>query len=45
MNEEEGKRYRYGVLEKGGSLEEMDMLKNYLGRLPNAIAFEKELGI
>jgi metallopeptidase MepB len=40
-----GRRYRHQVLEKGGSRDEMEILTEFLGRRPNADAFEKELGI
>lgn len=43
MNRKEGRRYRYTVLEKGGSVEEMRLLKNFLGREPNPDAFYREL--
>ena len=43
MNRKEGRRYRYTVLEKGGSVEEMHLLKNFLGREPNPDAFYREL--
>ncbi|KAF2662657.1 zincin [Lophiostoma macrostomum CBS 122681] len=45
MNGEEGRRYRHTVLEKGGSKEEMEILKDFLGRDPSTEAFYKELGI
>ena len=32
MNGKEGRRYRYTVLEKGGSRDEMESLKEFLGR-------------
>ncbi|OJJ42706.1 hypothetical protein ASPZODRAFT_104793 [Penicilliopsis zonata CBS 506.65] len=40
-----GRRYRYGVLEKGGSQDEMKTLTEFLGREPNPTAFYKELGL
>lgn len=45
MNETEGRRYRYTVLERGGSQEEMLTLEQFLGRKPNSEAFYKDLGI
>jgi metallopeptidase MepB len=45
MNSEEGRRYRYTVLEKGGSQDEMKTLAEFLGREPKREAFYKELGL
>ena len=45
MNGREGRRYRREVLEKGGSRDEMETLKAFLGREPSKEAFFKELGI
>lgn len=45
MNKKEGRRYRYSVLEKGGSQDEMTTLKEFLGREPKPDAFYKELGL
>nr|AJD23200.1 metallopeptidase [Onygena corvina] len=45
MNKKEGRRYRYTVLEKGGSQDEMTTLKEFLGRDPKPDAFYKELGL
>ena len=45
MNPKEGRRYRHAVLEKGGSQEEMETLKGFLGREPKTDAFYKELGL
>jgi len=45
MNPEEGRRYRHQVLEKGGSQEEMETLKGFLGREPSSEAFYRELGL
>ncbi|EWC44115.1 hypothetical protein DRE_07172 [Drechslerella stenobrocha 248] len=45
MDPESGRRYRHEVLEKGGSRDEMESLKAFLGREPNSKAFFKELGI
>lgn len=45
MDPKEGRRYRHTVLEKGGSREEMDSLKEFLGREPNSDAFFEDLGL
>lgn len=45
MNKAAGRRYRYKVLEKGGSRDEMESLTDFLGREPQSEAFYKELGI
>ncbi|KAF2199206.1 zincin [Delitschia confertaspora ATCC 74209] len=45
MNGVEGRRYRHTVLERGGSMEEMDILEEFLGRKPSTEAFYRELGI
>lgn len=45
MDPKEGRRYRHQVLEKGGARDEMDSLKEFLGREPNSDAFLKELGL
>lgn len=45
MNGKEGRRYRHTVLERGGSMEEMDILEEFLGRKPSTESFYKELGI
>ncbi|KAF2719489.1 metallopeptidase MepB [Polychaeton citri CBS 116435] len=45
MNGKEGRRYRHTVLEKGGSRDEMETLKEFLGREPSTEAFYKELGV
>lgn len=44
MNAQEGRRYRYGVLEKGGSQDCMKILSDFLGREPSAEPLYKELG-
>ncbi|KAA1469830.1 metallopeptidase MepB [Dentipellis sp. KUC8613] len=38
-----GQRYRDSILQPGGSREELDSLKEFLGRLPNSDAFTREL--
>lgn len=45
MNGKEGRRYRHTVLEKGGSQDEMESLKQFLGREPDSKAFYEDLGI
>ena len=45
MNGAEGRRYRHVVLGRGGSRDEMEVLKEFLGREPNSRAFLEELGI
>jgi thimet oligopeptidase len=45
MDKETGIRYRKIILEKASTEEEMEMLRNFLGREPNPDAFLKSLGI
>lgn len=45
MNAAAGRRYRYAVLEKGGSQDEMKTLTDFLGREPKTDAFYKDLGM
>ncbi|KAI2628422.1 peptidase family M3 [Xylaria nigripes] len=45
MNGSEGRRYRHTVLERGGSQDEMETLKQFLGRAPSTDAFYAELGL
>ena len=45
MDPKEGRRYRYSVLEKGGSQDEMTTLKEFLGREPDTKAFYEDLGL
>ena len=45
MDEAEGRRYRHTVLERGGSQQEMQTVKEFLGRTPNGDAFYKHLGL
>lgn len=40
-----GKYYREKILARGGSMDEMEMLKDYLGREPNLEAFLRHLGM
>ena len=42
-NTEVGMKWRREVLEKGGSDDEMKLIKNFLGRVPNNKAFLKEV--
>lgn len=44
-NPKEGRRYRYAVLEKGGSQDEMKTLTEFLGREPKTEAFYEEIGL
>ncbi|HSZ34230.1 MAG TPA: M3 family metallopeptidase, partial [Puia sp.] len=45
MDAKTGERYRKEILEIAASEEEMDMLRNFLGREPNSDAFMKSLGL
>ncbi|KAL3462218.1 peptidase family M3-domain-containing protein [Aspergillus heterothallicus] len=45
MDPKAGRRYRYKVLEKGGSQDEMQTLIDFLGREPKTDAFYKEMGL
>ena len=45
MNPKEGRRYRHMVLGKGGSLDEMEVLRSFLGEDPSNEAFYTRLGI
>ena len=45
MDVKTGLSYRNNILEKASTIEEMDMLKNFLGREPNSDAFLNSLGI
>jgi thimet oligopeptidase len=45
MNPEAGMYYRKKVLARGGSMDEMAMLRDYLGREPNMNSFLKHLGL
>jgi thimet oligopeptidase len=45
MNTAFGIRYRKQVLEKASSIDEMQMLRNFLGREPNSKAFLESLGL
>ena len=39
-----GRKFRYAVLQPGGSSSEWDTMTEYLGREPNIKAFYRELG-
>ncbi len=45
LNPESGMYYRSKVLSRGGTMDEMDMLRDYLGREPKFDAFYKHLGL
>ena len=45
LNPEVGKLYRQKILARGGSVEEMDMLKDFLGREPQMEPFLEHLGL
>ncbi len=45
LNKKTGADYKKWILEKGGSMEEMDLLKRFLRRKPNNKAFLKEIGV
>lgn len=45
MNGEQGRRYRNLVLARGGSKDELEILKDFLGREPNSEAFYEENGL
>jgi len=45
MNAKEGRRYRYAVLEKGGSWDGVKILTEFLGRRPSSDTFNRELGL
>lgn len=45
LNARTGMEFRTAVLSQGGSTEEMNLIKEFLGREPNNKAFLKELGI
>ncbi len=45
LNPHTGRDYRTWILEKGGSREEIDLVKGFLKRKPNNKAFLKEIGL
>lgn len=44
LNPKTGREYRRWILEKGSSMEEMDLVHGFLGRKPNNKAFLKSIG-
>jgi len=44
LNPKTGREYRQWILEKGSSMEEMDLVKGFLKRAPNNKAFIKSIG-
>ncbi len=45
MDAQAGRRYRYSVLEKGGSQDGMKILSEFLGREPSTGPFLEDLGL
>jgi len=45
LSKKVGADYKKWILEKGGSMEEIELVKGFLGRKPNNKAFLKEIGI
>lgn len=45
LNQKTGRDYREWILEKGGSMEEMELIKRFLGRAPNSKAFFKYISL
>eukprot|EP01006_Ploeotia_vitrea_P033833 TRINITY_DN65647_c8_g12_i1.p1 TRINITY_DN65647_c8_g12~~TRINITY_DN65647_c8_g12_i1.p1 ORF type:complete len:678 (+),score=97.27 TRINITY_DN65647_c8_g12_i1:48-2081(+) len=45
LDKEIGKRYRECILAPGGTVDGLDMVKNFLGREPNNAAFLKHIGL
>ncbi len=44
LNPKTGRDYRHWILEKGSSMEEMDLVRGFLNRKPNNKAFLKSIG-
>jgi len=45
LSPEAGMYYRKKILARGGSMDELDLLRDYLGREPQTAAFKKHLGL
>lgn len=45
LNKKTGANYKKWILEKGGSIDELELIKGFLGRKPSNKAFLKEIGI
>lgn len=45
LNPDMGRDWREWILEKGSSMEEIDLMRGFLGREPNNEAFLKEIGL
>ena len=45
MNQETGLKLRKIVLERGSTIDEMEIVKEFLGREPNELAFLKSIGL
>lgn len=45
FNKKTGADYKKWILEKGGSMEEIELVKGFLGRAPNNKAFLEEIGV
>ncbi|MCA0447504.1 MAG: Zn-dependent oligopeptidase [Bacteroidetes bacterium] len=45
LNPETGKKFRKWILEPGGTIDPLQLVREFLGREPNAKAFLKDLGV
>jgi thimet oligopeptidase len=45
LNPTTGSEYRSWILEKGSSMDELELVKGFLGREPNDLAFLEDIGI
>ena len=45
MDSETGMRYKKIILEKGGEVEALELVKNFLNREPNNEAFLRSMGL
>jgi thimet oligopeptidase len=45
LSKETGRDYRRWILEKGSSMDEMDLVRGFLGREPDSRAFLEEIGL